>query len=146
MEIDIVCRKASRFDTVTLSKQRFSLCLFCSYEIGNHSTFKSKLPVYQFILPSSEFEIGFVWQNKCLTRQIQRVLKIFFQNCVGWPRPVFGHIKGSSASYDSWSPYSESGEKTDSDDHIILREGCRMEFFELIFKFVCFFFEKIIPF
>ena len=25
---------------------------------------------------------------------------------------------------------------------LILREGCRMEFFELIFKFVCFFFLK----
>ena len=39
---------------------------------------------------------------------------------MGWPGPFFDHIKGSSASYDFWKLYSESGEKTESDENRIL--------------------------
>ena len=48
-------------------------------------------------------------------RVLSHAFSILLQNCVGWTRPIFGHIEGSSASYDFSKPYFEPGEKTESD-------------------------------
>ena len=42
-------------------------------------------------------------------------MPLFEQNCVGCPRIFFGHIKGTSGSYDFLKPYSESGEYFEPD-------------------------------
>ena len=103
---------------------------FCESDIQNNFTIRRQPSFFCEAVANCTIENSFLTSSKSVSeinyakngfsggldhlRMLQRIL--FFLNCVGRPKPFFVHIKGSSASCDFWKQYSESREKTKSDE------------------------------